>query len=184
MPRLTAEELHLFFEADFEHGLLIWKPRSKDMFKSNRAASIWNKRFSGKLALDAKHPDGYKHGCIFGKLYLTHRVLLAMHLGYWPEYVDHINGDRSDNRVCNLREVTKSENGRNAAIPNNNTSGRIGVSWNNRDKRWTAYITLNQKRKALGNFLQIEDAIACRQQAEMLYGFHANHGRASCVTSL
>ena len=179
MPRLTAEELHQLFEADFENGLLFWKPRSQDMFATNISASIWHKRFCGKLALNAAHPDGYKQGSIFGKLYLTHRILLTMQLGHWPEYVDHINGNRSDNRSCNLREVTRSENGCNMARPRSNTSGQIGVSWNNRDKRWTAYITLHQKRKALGNFVQVQDAIFCRKQAELLYGFHSNHGRAA-----
>ena len=179
MPRLTAEELHQLFEADFENGLLFWKPRNQDMFATNRSASTWHKRFCGKLALNAEHPDGYKQGSIFGKLYLTHRILLTMQLGHWPEYVDHINGNRSDNRSCNLREVTRSENGCNMARPRSNTSGQIGVSWNNRDKRWTAYITLHQKRKALGNFVQVQDAIFCRKQAELLYGFHSNHGRAA-----
>jgi len=183
-PRLTVEELYNIFDADFEKGVLIWKLRSQELFTTKRSFSIWNKRFFGKPALEAPHANGYKNGSIFGKVYLAHRVLLAMRLGYWPEYVDHINGDRSDNRACNLREATKSEDGCNSAMPHTNTSGHIGVSWNNRDKRWSAYITLKQKRKALGNFMQIEDAIICRKQAEVLYGFHPNHGRSSCQKSL
>ena len=65
-----------------------------------------------------------------------------------------------------------------------NTSGHIGVSWNKRDKKWTAYITLDQKRKALGNFALLEDAIECRKQGEFAYKFHANHGRSSCSMSV
>jgi hypothetical protein len=63
----------------------------------------------------------------------------------------------------------------------NNTSGRIGVSWNKRDQRWTAYITLNQKRKALGNFKTFEEAVECRKANEINYGFHPNHGRVQCL---
>ena len=183
-PNLTTEELHHLIDVDFDNGILLWKRRSADMFASNRSATIWNTRFAGKPALDSVHPDGYKQGGIFGKLYLKHRVLLAMKLGYWPEYVDHINGNRADNRLCNLRVVTKSENGRNSAKPITNTSGHIGVSWNKRDKRWTAYITLDQKRKALGNFTLLQDAIERRKQGEVDYQFHANHGRSSCKVSV
>jgi len=182
-PRLNAEELHHVLEADFKNGVLTWKTRPLEMFASKRSCSIWNKRFAGKIALEAKHKDGYKHGHIFGRAYLAHRVLLAMRFGFWPEYVDHINGNRADNQVNNLRTVTKSENGRNAAIPKTNTSGHIGVSWNRRDKRWAAYITLNKKRNALGNFLVLEDAIACRKAGELAYKFHPNHGRAQCTNS-
>lgn len=181
---LTPDEIHYLIDVDFEKGILLWKHRSADMFASNRSATVWNIRFAGKPALDSSHPDGYKQGSIFGKLYLKHRVLLAMKLGYWPEYVDHINGNRADNRLCNLRSVTKSENGRNSAKPITNTSGHIGVSWNKRDRKWTAYITLDQKRKALGNFTLLQDAIDCRKQNEILYGFHKNHGRKVCTESL
>ena len=90
-----------------------------------------------------------------------------------------LNGQRSDNRIENLRSVTKIENSCNAKIPSTNTSGHIGVSWNARDKIWSAYITLNKKRKSLGNFKNIEDAIICRKTNEKLLGFHQNHGRKS-----
>jgi len=182
--RLSAEDLHLIFDANYETGFLTWKPRHRDFFKSNRSASIWKAKFEGQIALNANHPDGYKTGLVFGKAYLTHRILLAMKLGYWPQFVDHINGNKADNRLCNLREVTKSENGCNLAIPKNNKSGCMGVSWNERDKRWSAYITLNQKRKALGNFTNKQDAIDCRKLAELRYGFHHNHGRTSCLVNV
>jgi hypothetical protein len=182
-PILTVDDLHLLLDADFEAGTLTWKPRSRDLFKSDRSATTWLVRYSGKQALNADHPDGYKTGLIFGKAYLTHRILLAMKLGYWPEYVDHINGNRADNRIENLRPATRVQNGRNAARPVHNTSGCIGVSWNKRDQRWTAYITLNQKRKALGNFKTFEEAVECRKANETIYDFHPNHGRAPCLAA-
>jgi len=176
--QLPVEMLAEFLHADFASGTLTWKLRERKHFTSARAQSSFNKNFVGKRALNAIHPDGYKTGILLGRAYLTHRVLLAMHIGYWPEYVDHINGNRADNRIENLREVTKVQNGRNTAMPTTNTSGHIGVSWNSRDKRWSAYITLNRKRKALGNFKELQAAIFCRKAAEIAYGFHPNHGRS------
>ena len=175
--KLTPEELHIFFNVDFDNGELFWKERDISYFSSPRSHLIWNKRFAGKPAFTANHKDGYKHGLLMSKPYLTHRIIYAMKHNVWPNYIDHINGNRSDNRITNLRSVTKSENGRNAKKPHTNTSGHIGVHWNNRDKRWSAYITLNKKRKALGNFKDIQDAIICRKSHENILGFHPNHGR-------
>ena len=174
---LTAEDLPLYLEADFENGLLYWKRRDVDLFATKRSATIWNLRFAGQLALNANHITGYKCGQIFGVPLLAHRVLFAMKHGYWPKEIDHINGNRTDNTIKNLREVTRLQNSKNQKIPVKNTSGHIGVSWNKRDKRWTAYITVNKKRKALGNFINIDDAIACRIQHQTHLGFHENHGR-------
>ena len=175
--KLTADDLHNLFDANYEEGTLYWKKRDESMFSSKRSYSVWNARFSGKQAFTANHNTGYKHGLIYGKPYLAHRVLFAMKHGEWPKYVDHINGVRTDNRITNLRSVTRTENSCNASKPSSNTSGHIGVSWNNRDKRWVAFISLNKKRKALGNFINIEDAIICRQSHQNALGFHQNHGR-------
>jgi hypothetical protein len=175
--KLTPEDLPIFFDVNFDSGKLFWKERDKSYFSSTRFHAIWNKRFAGKQAFSADHKDGYKHGILMSKAYLAHRVIYAMKHGVWPNYIDHINGDKSDNRISNLRSVTKSENGCNSKKPYTNKSGYIGVSWNARDKRWAAYITLNKKRKALGNFKEIEDAIVCRKNSEIALGFHPNHGR-------
>lgn len=174
---LTPSDLHKLLEVNFEDGFLYWKKRDKELFSSDRSANVWNAKHAGKQAFTANHKSGYKHGLIFSKCYLSHRVIYAMKFGEWPAYIDHINGNRTDNRICNLRSVTRTENSCNAKKPTCNTSGHIGVSWNTRDKRWCAYITLNRKRKALGNFVAIEDAIQCRKESEFIYGFHSNHGR-------
>jgi hypothetical protein len=175
--RLLTSELHNFLEVNFEDGLLYWKKRDESYFSSKRSCSVWNSKHAGKIALNANHKDGYKHGLIFSKHYLAHRVLYAMKYGEWPNFIDHINGIRSDNKLSNLRSVTQKENSCNSKKPENNTSGYIGVSWNKRDQRWASYITINKKRKSLGNFVNIDDAIICRKQNEIALGFHQNHGR-------
>ena len=99
--------------------------------------------------------------------------------GDWPEAeIDHIDGNPSNNAWSNLRAVNSQENNRNKRRPNTNKSGRIGVSWNERRRKWRARICVCGKRKYLGMFHELEDACHARQAAEILHGFHPNHGRA------
>ena len=102
--------------------------------------------------------------------------------GEWPRHeIDHINGDPSDNRICNLRDVTHKVNGLNQKIPAHNKSGIIGVSWHNSTKKWAATITVSKKQLHLGVFDTIEQARDARSLAERKYGFHKNHGRVDAT---
>jgi hypothetical protein len=85
------------------------------------------------------------------------------------EVIDHINGNPLDNRKCNLRICTHQENSRNTKVNINNTSGHRGVYFSN--GKWTAYITKDYKKKNLGRFNDIKDAINARIKAEIeLFG--------------
>lgn len=84
-------------------------------------------------------------------------------------FVDHQNGDKTNNIRDNLRIATQSENTINHKISGYNTSGVIGVSWNKRDKKWEAYITKNKIRIHLGYFDNFDDAVQARKQAEEKY---------------
>lgn len=113
-------------------------------------------------------------------LYPNHRIIWAMHYGVWPtKFLDHINGDPTDNRIENLREVTNQENCKNARIGKNNTSGRVGVSYygHNGWSKWHAYIRGNGKLISLGYFEDFDAAVAAREAAEIEHGYHPNHGR-------
>jgi hypothetical protein len=66
--------------------------------------------------------------------------------------IDHINGVSSDNRICNLREATISENGQNRKRGKNNTSGFTGVSWHKSKNKWCSQIRVNGDLIALGSF--------------------------------
>lgn len=127
--------------------------------------------------------DGYRHFEVrlYGKrvAILEHRAIWALVHGYWPTELDHINGVRDDNRLANLREVSRRENSKNSSIRSDNTSGVIGVSWDRKSGKWHAYIQVAGKRINLGWFDDLEDAVAVRKAAEIKYGFHQNHGRAT-----
>lgn len=131
---------------------------------------------TGKPVFTNVHHSGYLKGYALGKTMTAHRVAMALQLGYWPEgEIDHINGEKSDNRACNLRVVTKSENQRNSKRRSDNKSGHVGVY--KKGKRWSAYINKNGKRTYLGGFSNIEDAIEARKAAQKkLGGFSDRHG--------
>lgn len=121
----------------------------------------------------------YRALCIDDTRYLEHRLAwLYMH-GHFPVYeIDHINGDGIDNRLCNLRSVTRLENRKNRRLQSNNTSGTNGVLWNKAARKWLAKITVDSKITHLGSFEDINDAIEARKEAEIKYGFHINHGES------
>jgi hypothetical protein len=91
-----------------------------------------------------------------GKFY-AHRVAWLWMTGHWPDAeIDHINGDSADNRWCNLREATRSENCRNTRAPSHNTSGFTGAYWANDRKRW--FSRIGKKGGYLGTFKNAEEA--------------------------
>lgn len=120
---------------------------------------------------------GYVGIKVFGKLYLAHRLAYLYMLGETPDEVDHINHIRADNRWVNLRDVTRSENCKNNSKRKDNASGVTGVHWKKRDSRWVAQIRVDKETLWLGQFVKFSDAVDARKNAEVLYGFHENHGK-------
>ena len=162
LPR--QEYLHKIFLYDDETGYLYRKIGVQGCSK------ITNK-------VGSPHRGGYLNVAIDYKKYLVHRIIWKMVYGTDPNFIDHISGVKEDNRIENLRSVTRQENARNIKIPKNNTSGTIGVTWNKAKNKWQAQIKVNQKNINLGSFTNINDAIAARKVAEIKYGFHKNHGQ-------
>ncbi len=118
---------------------------------------------------------GYVQFQYQGQTYKAHRVIWLCIHGCWPGELDHINGNRADNRIENLREVTRQENLRNQKVRINSSTGVMGVT---RDgKKWRARIRVNGKFIHLGYFDAMEGAVAARKAADIKYGFHENHGR-------
>lgn len=121
---------------------------------------------------------GYRVVKIDWKQYYAHRLIFAHHHGRWPaDQLDHIDGDRLNNRIQNLREVSNAENCRNQRMAISNTSGITGVTWHKVTGKWAATIRSNYRQIHIGLFKRFEDAVAARRQAEIDHGFHPNHGR-------
>ena len=147
---IPVEVLHERFAYDPETGVLVWKKPG-----GNRKDRI------GK-AITAKGSHGYLVAGITHakqeRLFLVHRIAFAMHYGFWPEKeVDHVNGDRTDNRAVNLRQATSIEQGQNKKWKLGK-SDLPGIYWNNGVDKWQAQITYNDRRIYLGIFDDKEEA--------------------------
>lgn len=161
---VTFSRAHELFE--YRDGELYWK-------KSRGSAKAGNVAGLVQIQKRKNHKDiSYKRVGIDKKLYQVHNVIFLMEKGYIPEYpdvVDHIDGNGLNNNICNLRHATSSQNAMNRSIRNDNSSGVVGVSWNSREKKFLACISINKKLKVLGYFNKKEEAIKARKSAEEKY---------------
>lgn len=181
-PLPSREMLNLLLKYDPDTGILTWRKRSPEMFEDGAQSAKWrcdrwNSRFAGKSAFSATKGDGYKHTKLMGHWVTAHRVAWKMITGEEPRNIDHINGDRADNRACNLRAASVSQNRKNSARKKNSTNPFIGVSRNG--KKWSARIFSDGVGVYLGTYDTPEKAYEVRKRAETEYGFHPNHGRAA-----
>lgn len=144
----------------FEHrdGKLYWKKvahPNKQYLVGQEAGSI--------------HKTGYRHVTWMNKIHKVHRLIFVLVHGYLPKEIDHINGDRADNRIENLRPVTRSENQCNRLALANNTSGHPGVSWHKKSKAWVVRVMKNGKTVYQHYFKDLELAGLVATEARSLY---------------
>ena len=159
---MTKDDLlRTFCYAD---GVLRWR--------ADTAPRSWRGDIAGNL-----NNTGYVVVGTQGKKYLAHRLIFLMHHGYMPDEVDHINGDRSDNRIENLRAVTRKQNQYNAGTRADNTSGVKGVFWYKQTQKWAAQCKFDGVLYPLGYFDKLSDAAsAVRAFRQSNHGEFANHG--------
>lgn len=142
MNELTQKYVRSLF--DYRDGKLYWAVVKAQCIKvGDHAGSVNN--------------SGYLATGINDKRYLTHRLIFLYHHGYLPKFLDHIDGDPTNNDISNLREATMRENQQNQkktkSYGDKSTSSKFKcVSWHKRTKKWAAYITVGGKRKHLGLF--------------------------------
>lgn len=126
----------------------------------------------------SRRPDGYVSIVVDQVKHYAHRLAWMFEVGSIPSWmeIDHIDHNPSNNRISNLRLVTKSENRHNRARDSRNKSGVNGVYWAPHAKAWSVQVRHDRKTKHIGYFKSLEDATRARKQAEIAIGFHANHG--------
>jgi hypothetical protein len=113
---------------------------------------------------------GHRQIGVDGLKYQAHRLAWLYVYGTWPVgEVDHINGIRNDNRLCNLREVTSSQNCMNQKIRSTNKTGCKGVCWRDDCKKYRVRIMVNGKEKTIGNYEDLELAVFVAQEAQRKY---------------
>jgi hypothetical protein len=137
---ITASDVRQMLDYDPQTGIFVWK--------------VWRGR-TNKIGKVAGTSDrmGYRKIMLGGRFYMAHRLAWLYVHGEWPPvYMDHINGDTSDNRIANLRPATHTQNALNKGMHRNNTSGYKGVVWIKSRGYWTATIQVNGKRRRLGVF--------------------------------
>ena len=164
MTILTQSELHRLFE--YKGGSLVWR----ELVTTRTGKRIGT--VAGYL-----HPSGYRHISVHGKQYKAHRLMFLYHYGWTPEFIDHINGVKDDNRIENLRSATKAENCRNVGLPSHNTSGIKGVTKMPRLETWRARLCVNGRLFQVGGFKTKELAAEFLELwREFAHGAFANHG--------
>ncbi len=159
---------------DAKTGNLVWLPRPRELCASNGAFLDWNNRYPGKVAGYARPStkgDKYLHIGIQGDIYKAHRLVwLYVHGEPVPEMIDHIDHDRLNNRIENLRSATMSQNRANSFVRSDNVLGLKGVT-PTKQGRFVALICRNQKSFYLGTYDTAEAASeAYKAAAANLYG--------------
>lgn len=178
-PEEVLDGIRDRLEYDPETGEFKWLPMPSTT-KSNR---MYNGKYAGKVAGSAHYSGrvkGYIDINVGGFRFRAHRLAWYKVYGKWPEgELNHINHDRSDNRILNLEESCRSRQGKNMSKSRANSSGCTGVSWCYRHGgRWASYITIRGKRKHLGYYHNFFDAACARRSAELKFGFSPTHGRS------
>lgn len=160
----TAARVRQLLRYDPETGLFSWAERTGPY------SPRWNARFAGKQA-GYSTATGYIAIKLDGHNISAHRIAWVMMTGRWPNVVDHLNGNPSDNRWVNLRNVDMAANQRNQKRHRSNTSGRTGVSWDRFRGCWVAYIKVDGTQINLGGYDSFNSAVDARINAEKEYGF-------------
>lgn len=182
----TQARVREYFNFDPDTGHLIFRERPASEFSPAQHA-LHLKRV-GKPAGCVNATHGYRKVIIDGSYQSAHRIVWLHVFGEWVKYpdfeIDHVNGNKDDNRIQNLRKCTKSMNQRNGSMRSNNRSGVIGVNWVESKQRWVARIWDGPHHRFLGQFSDIEEARAARAKAERELGYHAGHGKPASHPNL
>lgn len=153
---LNREKLQEMLNYDPQTGIFVWRV---DRGKARKGAPAGRRNDCGYIIIR-----------INGRGYRAHRLAWLWTDGNWPSSdLDHINGNRSDNRVANLREATRAQNNMNARLRGDNKTGFKGVFFNKQNRRWQARVTKDGRQIHAGCFDTAEQAHAAYYEAAKLH---------------
>ncbi len=174
---ISVDALRRIMRYDEDSGKLFWLTRTEDMFTATASRSSlhlcrwWNSKNAGKEAVSGTTAAGYLRSTVQGRDILAHRAAWALFFGEWPTAIlDHINGDRSDNRMANLRQVSASESRQNVRHERGAASRFKGVHADGRG-RWRSSIMKDGSKTHIGMFsCEVEAAKAYDAKAREIFG--------------
>ena len=151
---------------EYRDGKLFWKIPKKGM----------NKSINGDYPAGWDNGEGYIKLSFLNKSYYAHQIVFFMHYGTLPKFIDHIDGNKSNNKIENLRESTLQQNNCNKKINNINSKSKVrGVCPSKDGKKWLVKISHNNKTLHMGTFEDLELADLVAQEARNKY--HGNFAR-------
>ena len=166
---LTQEYLKECLNYNPETGVITWKERPEKHFKTVSAFKMWNTRYCGKSA-GSVNGKGYIHMPINGKSFSAHRLAWMYVYGQLPsKHIDHIDENKLNNKISNLRDTSREVNQQNISQPRiNNKTGFRGV-YKRKNGKYTASISFDSKNKWIGDFDTPQQAHAAYLEAKKIH---------------
>ena len=159
---MTKDEAHRLF--NYKDGFLYWNVCP-------------NRRIRAGDVVGSRMKSGYWQAGVNKKQWYVHRLIFLYHHGHLPDFVDHIDGNKENNRIENLRAASATENQQNRRIGRVNSSGVKGVCWHKQRGKWLARVKINGKQVSAGLFSTLEEATNAVQKLRLnLHEEFTNHG--------
>lgn len=154
MTTVTQKQIFELFVYHSD-GYLLWAVNRKRARIGNKVGTV--------------HPCGYLRTRVNGKLELNHRLIYMLHHGFVSMFIDHIDGNKLNNKIENLRLASNVENQQNAKLKVTNTSGFKNVSFCPQTKKWAVKIRVCGKNKTIGRYEDVELANLVAQESRAKY---------------